>query len=325
MPPAITIPTVPSQLYIHHTTLQPRPKLILIGDSITEQGSASANGWATSLSIRYSRRLDVLNRGMNGYNSRWGLACLPLILEEILGGASESSAGICGGGGAVYDDGIEVERQYQSNTPRQQSYAQFSFIIGFGANDSCLIDGAHSRHHVSLEEYSSNLQSMIQMIRSWPSNSDYNNCTNDNHNSIDTTMNVAVALLTPPPCDTEVQKASRDNENVTKLYAQECLRVGRELGVPVVDLWNGMQVLIDESGKEENDEKDGGWKEDYLSDGVHLTSLGNFRLYQLVVEMLDQTNDDDALGLGLEVTKLPRQYPDHSLVDSKHYEQTFKP
>lgn len=50
-PPAITIPPVPSQTYLQHTTLQPRPKLILIGDSITEQCSSHAQGWVASLSI----------------------------------------------------------------------------------------------------------------------------------------------------------------------------------------------------------------------------------------------------------------------------------
>jgi len=93
-PPAISIPPVPSKTYLHHTTLHPRPKLILIGDSITELGSSHAEGWATSLSIRYNRRMDVVNRGMNGYNSRWGMAALPLILEEILGPSSSSFDGI---------------------------------------------------------------------------------------------------------------------------------------------------------------------------------------------------------------------------------------
>jgi hypothetical protein len=58
------------------------------------------------------------------------------------------------------------------------------------------------------------------------------------------------------------------------------------------------------------------WKSDYMSDGLHLTSLGNYRLYQSVVEMLETS-------LGLTVEQLPRQYPDHSLVDANHPEKTF--
>ena len=38
-----------------------------------------------SLAIRYNRRMDVINRGANGYTSKWGRLALPLILEEILG------------------------------------------------------------------------------------------------------------------------------------------------------------------------------------------------------------------------------------------------
>lgn len=85
-PPAITIPYVPADTFLHHTTIKPRLKLILIGDSITEQGSSSIqHGWANSSTIHYNRRMDVINRGLGGYNSHWGLAVLPLILEELLG------------------------------------------------------------------------------------------------------------------------------------------------------------------------------------------------------------------------------------------------
>eukprot|EP00579_Thalassiosira_antarctica_P026017 CAMPEP_0202014562 /NCGR_PEP_ID=MMETSP0905-20130828/29505_1 /ASSEMBLY_ACC=CAM_ASM_000554 /TAXON_ID=420261 /ORGANISM="Thalassiosira antarctica, Strain CCMP982" /LENGTH=339 /DNA_ID=CAMNT_0048574491 /DNA_START=129 /DNA_END=1144 /DNA_ORIENTATION=- len=320
-PPAITIPPVPSQTYLHHTTLSPRPKVILIGDSITELGSSHAQGWVTSLAIRYNRRMDVVNRGMNGYNSRWGMAALPLILEEMLGPAAYSA------NDAVADESIEKEsRPHQeqqtknsdsneeclndeqtSSTIENQEpkHPQYTFLIGYGANDSCLPDGANSRHHVPLDEYSSNLKRMIQMIQTW-----------------NTEKNVAVAISTPPPCDTERQNKRRDNENVTKLYAEACIKVASEMGVPVVDLWRGMQLPIAKNNEEEYSssfESKQQWKIDYLSDGLHLTPMGNYRLYELVVEVLDQSADaeDESFGLELSVSKLPRSYPDHSLVDAK--------
>jgi lysophospholipase L1-like esterase len=44
--------------------------LLLIGDSLTQSGS-DRDGWVTSLTHRYSRKLDLLNRGLSGYTTRW--------------------------------------------------------------------------------------------------------------------------------------------------------------------------------------------------------------------------------------------------------------
>lgn len=47
---------------------------ILFGDSITQEASdPSRDGWVSSLSAYWVRRIDVVNRGFGGYNSRWGL------------------------------------------------------------------------------------------------------------------------------------------------------------------------------------------------------------------------------------------------------------
>jgi len=308
--PAITIPPVSSHTYLHHTTLQPRSKLILIGDSITEQGSSHAQGWITSLTIRYNRRLDVINRGLNGYNTQWGLAALPLILEDILGPSV-----------SIEDtdyDGECAEEGDQTNAecikPKSSTEdTQYTFVICFGANDSALSDGAHKRHHIPLQEYVSNLNQMINMIQAW-----------------NKSKKISVALLTPPPCDTEVQKKSRDNDNVTRLYAEACKQLADEMNLPVVDLFNGMQLPIknreneiDESSFVANQQ----WKVDYLSDGLHLTALGNFRLYELVNEMLDRSISNEgqsgSSGVGLAVTTLPRSFPDHSMIDANNPQQTF--
>ena len=318
--PAIIIPQVSSHTYLHHTTLQPRPKLVLIGDSITEQGSSHAQGWVASLTIRYNRRLDVINRGMNGYNSQWGLAALPLILEDILGPSvsiEEDEDGECAvKEGDINSENTEFIKPKSSSTDTedmQQEYPQYTFIIGFGANDSALSDGAHSRHHVPLQEYTSNLRQMIRMIQSW-----------------NKSKKIAVALLTPPPCDTEVQKKSRDNENVTRLYAEACKQLAKEMSLPVVDLWRGLQRPIknsDEKVEESSFKSNQQWKADYLSDGLHLTALGNFRLYELLIEMLDRSIENEGQagnsGVGLAVTKLPRSFPDHSMIDANNPQQTF--
>ena len=296
--------------------------------------------------------MDVINRGMNGYNSRWGLAALPLILEEIMGQPVPWGENLFAAGNdndAVDDDRCidakkdsaasgdgsqttirQKEKQSTDTTGQknneqclteiqstekkdpQQQHPQYTFFIAYGANDSCLPDGPNARHHVPLEEYSNNLKRMVQMIQKW-----------------NVSKKVAVAVLTPPPCDTERLKGSRDNENVTKMYAEYGKKVAHQMGVPVVDLWNGMQLPIAKYEEEENLSSfvsTQQWKTDYLSDGLHLSPRGNFRLYELVIEMLDRSADDvvdDDAGLGLAVTQLPRSYPDHSQIDADDPSKTF--
>jgi len=57
--------------------------MVLLGDSITQLGFGPG-GWASALANYYQRRLDVLNRGYAGYNSRW---VLELLDDEAFVGA----------------------------------------------------------------------------------------------------------------------------------------------------------------------------------------------------------------------------------------------
>mmetsp|Transcript_39266 Transcript_39266/g.57783 ORF Transcript_39266/g.57783 Transcript_39266/m.57783 type:complete len:318 (+) Transcript_39266:98-1051(+) len=58
--------------------VEQRPRIILFGDSLTQQGfSTTTNGWAAQIADLYQRRSDVLNRGFSGYNSRWARLLLP--------------------------------------------------------------------------------------------------------------------------------------------------------------------------------------------------------------------------------------------------------
>ncbi|KAJ8598573.1 hypothetical protein CTAYLR_001692 [Chrysophaeum taylorii] len=52
------------------TTVPTRPRIVLLGDSLT-QLSFGEGGWGAAVANRYQRRCDVLNRGYSGYNSRW--------------------------------------------------------------------------------------------------------------------------------------------------------------------------------------------------------------------------------------------------------------
>ena len=97
---------------------QSRPKLLLLGDSLTQ---TSLNGWGGGLAHRYQRRADVLNRGMSGYNSRWYMQY-------------------------AQDSGIWQETGNVVLT-----------TIFFGANDASLAK-LNPHHHVPVEEYEENLR-----------------------------------------------------------------------------------------------------------------------------------------------------------------------
>jgi lysophospholipase L1-like esterase len=65
-------------------TLQPRPLVLLLGDSITQQ-SLEPYGWGAALAAAYARerRADVVNRGFSGYNSRLLRRIVPALLTQL--------------------------------------------------------------------------------------------------------------------------------------------------------------------------------------------------------------------------------------------------
>ena len=98
-----------------------RPKLLLLGDSLTQ---TSMEGWGGALAHQYQRRADVLNRGLSGYNTRWYIEY-----------AQES--------GIWYEPGKIALT-----------------TIFFGANDASL-ETENPHHHVPLEEYQENLKKLV--------------------------------------------------------------------------------------------------------------------------------------------------------------------
>ncbi|KAG8542488.1 hypothetical protein GDO81_026627 [Engystomops pustulosus] len=105
------------------------PRILLFGDSIT-QFAFEANGWGAALADKLVRKCDVLNRGLSGYNSRWGKHILPKLIPDS--SHAENMAAV---------------------------------TIFFGANDSALKD-LNPQQHVPLEEYADNLRNMVQYLKS---------------------------------------------------------------------------------------------------------------------------------------------------------------
>ncbi|PIN23534.1 Isoamyl acetate-hydrolyzing esterase [Handroanthus impetiginosus] len=160
--------------------------------------------------------------------------------------------------------------------------------IFFGANDAALLEGTGKKQHVPLEEYSDNLTKMVQHIKNWSSST-------------------LIVLITPPPIDLQGRreyarslygdKASelpdRTNE-VTGTYAEQCVSLAKELGLPSINLWSKMQ------------ETEG-------CDGLHLTPEGNAIVFQEVHKIFDEAGFSD----------LPFDFPPHSEIDGENPEKAF--
>ncbi|KAG2428152.1 hypothetical protein HXX76_011832 [Chlamydomonas incerta] len=223
-----------------------RPRIILFGDSLTERGFDQPGGWAAYMAANYTRRADVVNRGMSGYNTRWALQVLPYVFgpPAATGGSSSGSSS----GGALAGQVL------------------FATLF-FGANDAAKTDGPeHSaRQHVPVDEYGRNLRQMVSYMRA---------------------AGVGrILLLTPPPVWGpgrrkhmlwRVGEQSKDwpldrTQEATQPYARAAAEAAAELGVPCLDLNTLLQ-------------QEEGWGERLLCDGLHLTPTGQERLWALVRE-----------------------------------------
>ncbi|KZW01178.1 SGNH hydrolase [Exidia glandulosa HHB12029] len=99
--------------------------IVLFGDSITEWGW-NVGGIAQRLSNIYVRKLDILNRGLRGYNTKWGLPVFKSQIEEL----DPSRTRLVG--------------------------------IWYGANDAAL---SGYPHHVPLDTFKSNISEMVTLLK----------------------------------------------------------------------------------------------------------------------------------------------------------------
>ncbi|CAN1283804.1 GDSL esterase/lipase At5g45920, partial [Linum perenne] len=86
-------------------------------------------------------------------------------------------------------------------------------------------------------------------------------------------------------------------------YAKGCIDVAKECGCPVIDLWTKMQQSTN-------------WQTSCLSDGLHLTQLGNKIVFEEVVKKLEEN--------GLSPETLPFDLPVFSDVDFKDPLKSFR-
>jgi len=146
-------------------------------------------------------------------------------------------------------------------------------IIWFGANDASLPE--HNPHHyVPIADYQTNLKRLVQ-------------------EKVATLLsgNPKVLLVTPPPVhhdqrfvfqkqrygDKATGVLERTLENSGK-YAEACVEVAKELGVPCLNVWQAFQT-------------DDNWGR-FLSDGLHFSPAGHDFVAQQILEKIQQEFPD---------------------------------
>ncbi|KAF4739774.1 isoamyl acetate-hydrolyzing esterase, variant 2, partial [Perkinsus olseni] len=114
-----------------------RGRILLLGDSITQQSFSGVDGWAGLLADRYQRRADIINRGYSGYNT-------PMTLE--------------------------VSRHiFKDGSPHMAGGPLLLVVIFLGANDSQLpgmvnSSGSESKH-VPVEKFRSALEEIVDLAK----------------------------------------------------------------------------------------------------------------------------------------------------------------
>ncbi|KAG2061679.1 SGNH hydrolase [Suillus hirtellus] len=104
--------------------------VMLVGDSLTQLGW-DKGGFAQLLAEMYVRKLDVINRGLSGYQTDWAIP----ICEQIF-----------------------AKQHEQHHVPQVKL-----LTIWYGANDAA---PAPSPQHVPIDRFKTNLSHIIQMVKS---------------------------------------------------------------------------------------------------------------------------------------------------------------
>ncbi|TFK42990.1 SGNH hydrolase-type esterase domain-containing protein [Crucibulum laeve] len=174
---------------------------MLFGDSITQGAwEPGLNGFGERLSHVYARKLDILNRGLSGYNTDWGIP----VFEQCFAKHTEKHA------------------------PKVRI-----LTIWFGANDACI---KPSPQHVPLPKFIENLKHIIDMVHS-PESAYYSPFTRIlliTPPPINTHQRKADLESRNPPLPLDRLF------DITKAYADAVKDVAVEKKVALVDVWSAV-------------------------------------------------------------------------------------
>ncbi|KAI0728884.1 SGNH hydrolase-type esterase domain-containing protein [Fomitopsis betulina] len=221
-------------------TTSAQDSIVLLGDSITQDGW-SPYGFAQRLANAYVRKLDVINRGMSGYNTDWIIS--------------------------VFEQSFAKQHE-QQHLPKVRL-----LTIWLGANDAAL---PPSGQHVPLDRFGTNLAKLVQFVTS--SSSPYY------------APHTHLLLITPPPLNSYQRRVALQQEvdaeveldrtfETTAKYAERVREVGKDVGVPVVDVWTR---IWDAAGHVEEQ------LSEYSYDGLHLNGRGYALVYEEIIKAITE-------------------------------------
>jgi isoamyl acetate esterase len=235
------------------TSFRVRPTVLLLGDSLTQEGFGPG-GWAARLAGAYTRRADVLNRGYSGYNTSMYLDILPRILGSI-----------------KEEDGTGGESTLRGTSG---SVDVLFCTVFLGANDAAL---PGEPQHVPIDQYRQNLQRIVRDVRRATSTASAGSSMDDS-----TRANAfPIVLCAPPPVDEAswarhlgVPSSNRTNRR-TRSYGSCVKQVADSMSnCAFLDTW---ELLRGDDPQALGS---------YLSDGLHLNEAGNQKLFEGLMSLI---------------------------------------
>lgn len=184
-----------------------------------------------------------------------------------------------------------LQRFFPKDHPSQPALV----VVFFGSNDSAFPLPSGMGQNVPIAEYKANLRQICAHIK-------------------DLSDTSRVVLITPSPVFDEARRAyarrkwgslagnypDRTNQRAQE-YAEACIEVAKEMDVGVVDLWNAIQRTKD-------------WETECLSDGFHLSPVGN----QILLEELLKVLKNASWVPNLHWESLPNDFDEPSIYDYVH-------
>lgn len=174
----------------------PRPLLLFLGDSITQDGTdAERGGWICQLQHKYNRSADFMARGLCGYNTTW-------VIDHVL-------------------PGLTRELAARSKAPGVSSPSLIA--VWLGTNDAALLSGEEFRQHVPLDRYRDNLRVIVERLRAATPEAAL------------LLITPGAANNEARICNAQDGKLDRSNEEAA-VYARACVQEATALGVASLDM-----------------------------------------------------------------------------------------
>ena len=108
------------------------PRVILIGDSLTQFGFSTDGCWTSMLADALQRKCDVINRGFSGYNSRNVKNILPQFGDDLLRDPENVSAiTVFLGANDANDPAVVRAGTPNQNVPLPEYEQNLNWILNF--------------------------------------------------------------------------------------------------------------------------------------------------------------------------------------------------